>query len=74
MVSRSPSSTRPGWVRQVNGVGDGISVGDAGVDVLIVLGGGVAGIAVGAGRGCSDGEQAESPARSESSIVIRIIA
>ena len=64
-------------MRQVNGVGGGVSVAVGvgnGEEVLTGSGVEVGGIAVGVGKGCSDGEQAESPARSESSIVIRIIA
>ena len=74
VVSRCPSSTRPGWVRQVNGVGDGVSVGGEGVNVFVGSGVDVGGIAIGVGKGWLDDEQATSPARSESSIAIRIIA
>ena len=74
MVSNTPSSTRPGWVRQVNGVGSGVSIGGDGVDVLIGLGVEVGGIAVGVGKGWLDGEQADNPVRSESHKIVRVIA
>ena len=51
-----------------------MSVGGEGVKVFAGSGVDVGGIAVGVGKGWLDGEQATSPARSESSIVIRIIA
>ena len=74
VASSMPSSTRPGWVRQVNGGGGGVSVGGEGIKVFAGSEVDVGGIAVGVGKGWLDGEQATSPARSESSIVIRIIA
>jgi hypothetical protein len=49
-------------------------VGGNGVNVLVGSGVKVGGIAVGVGRGCSDGEQADSPARSESRIIVSIVA
>lgn len=57
-------------------MGSGVSVGDKGMDVFMDIDPDVkvGGIRVGVGKGRSDGEQADGPARSESSIVIRIIA
>ena len=57
-------------------MGVAVSVGGEGVNVLVGsgLGVNVAGTNVGVGKCCSDGEQAYNPARSESSIVVHIIA
>jgi len=61
-------------VRQVNGVDVGVSVRGEGVKVEGGSGEEVGGRGVGGVTGCSDGEQADSPTRSVSSIVIRFIA
>ena len=52
----------------------GVSDGDGGIYVIDGSVVEVDGMVVGLGAGWLDGEQAESPASSESSIVIRIIA
>lgn len=74
VVSRKPSSTRPGWVRQGIDVGVGVSVGGEGVSVDIDSGIEVMGARVGERGGGIEGEQEVIPATSESSIVIRIVA
>jgi hypothetical protein len=61
-------------MRQVNGVGVGVSVGGDGVNVLVGSGVDVEGIAVSVGKGWLDGEQADCPAISESRIIISIVA
>ena len=76
VVSSAPDSTRPGWVRQVNGVGAGISVGGEGVNVFVGSGRGVkvGGFAVSVGKGWLDDAQADGPARSVSRIIVSIVA
>ena len=58
--SSSPLSTRPGWVRQVNGMAVGMRV-DVAVGAMVAVGG----LSVGVGIGWFDEEQAESPRKSE---------
>lgn len=74
VVLSRPSSTRPGAVRQASGVEVGVSVGGEGVNVNVGSGSGVGGIRVGVGKGWLDGEQATSPARSVSRIVVCNVA
>ena len=70
----APDSTRPGWVRQANGVGVNVSVGGNGVKVNVGSGMEVGGRGVSVGKGCSDGEQANSVARSASRIIVSFVA
>ena len=72
--SKSPSSMRPGCVRQVNGVGVDVSVGGESVEVDAGMGEDVGCKDVSVGTGLSDGEQAESPIRSVSSNVVSFVA
>jgi len=73
VVSSAPDSTRPGKVRHINGVGVGDSVGGDGVKVG--SGGGVWMIGVKLGSSnWSDGEQAESLARSAISSILSFVA
>jgi hypothetical protein len=74
VVSSSPSSTRPGCVRQVNGVGEGVSVGGKGVRVDAGSKEAMGGKDVSVGKGCSNGEQAHNPVRSVSIIVVHFVA
>ena len=73
MESRLPSSTRPGFVRQARGVIVGEGRGEE-VGVEDMVGATVADGSVGFGVACFDGEQAENPPRSRSSIATCCIA
>ena len=76
--SSLPTSTRPGWVRQVSGVGIGelveVMMVVETVAVLLIWGVEVGDKGVGEGTDCSDGKQAVMKVRSASRISVCFVA